>query len=164
VPDLFANTPYLRTVPGAFDWAAEKTGLPRWAWGPADWLTSPSIVNHVPQYSEVEGFLQRNPWLNSVPAGLASLYARRIKDGATNPEADLPGSLSKIIDAGAEAALSGPMVGAVGPKALGIAATVGAGSEAAGQIAHKYDEDHGTNWEDKVRRLRDILGLIPSGR
>lgn len=87
--------------------------------------------------------------------------SRAFFDATGAPEVKLEGAVpgGKIIDAGVQGALSVPMMGASSVPALMAGAFGGAGTEAAGQIAHKYDEDHGTSWEEPVRVFGDLIGL-----
>jgi hypothetical protein len=87
--------------------------------------------------------------------------SRAFFDATGAPEVKLEGAVpgGRIIDAGVQGALTVPLTGGASIPALMAGAFGGAGSEIASQIAHDYDEKHGTSWEEPVRLFGDLIGL-----
>jgi hypothetical protein len=75
------------------------------------------------------------------------------------PDVNLPGPLGAMIDKSAEGVLGTLATGGTNLPQLFGSAVVGAGSEAANQLARRYDQAHGTNSEPPVRLFGDVLGL-----
>ena len=67
-------------------------------------------------------------------------------------------SIHPVVDAGVQAMISGPAMGVGGRAGPIVNALGGAGSEAAGRLAHDYDETHGTSWETPARIAGAVVG------
>ena len=127
-----------RAAADGVTWLSKKTGLPVMAFGPAGALAFSG--RYMPKGEDI---------------------SRAFFDATGAPEVKLEGVVpgGRIIDAGVQGALTVPLTGGTSIPALMAGAIGGAGSEIAGQVAHDYDEKHGTSWEDPVRLFGDLIGL-----